>query len=205
MKPIGRAIADTSGMLDTARYIVWADISAKTPTLEEDAEIALLRKARLWHESTTPTQFINPNPEMKAHTLEKHRIQIRFTPTIPQAIQPAIRPPPPSNSTPKGTEEKSKRRQTRGEALLKIFNKTASPTSITTHLSTFDNTNELARITERLLQGNYETGEFDSLHHAQTTFNMQVAANAMLEKRAQAFGLIPVQTMWPTETAFNTQ
>ena len=37
---------DVTGMLDTARYIVWADISAKTPTLEEDAEIVLLRKAR---------------------------------------------------------------------------------------------------------------------------------------------------------------
>jgi hypothetical protein len=83
-------------------------------------------------------------------------------------------------------------RQTRGKALLEALNKTASPTRITTHLSTSDNTNELERITERLLKGNYETGEFDSLHHAQTTFKTQEAADAMLEKKAQVLGLMPV-------------
>jgi hypothetical protein len=180
MKPIGRAIMDVTGMLDTARYIVWADISAKTPTLEEDAEIALLRKARLWHESTTPTELINPNPERKTHTLEEHRPKNRFTPTIPQTSQLATRPPPPAKLTPKGIEDKSNGRHTRGKALLDTFSTNASPTSVTTHLSTFDNIEELARITECLLQGTYEIDQYDSLHHAHTILKLQNASDSVL-------------------------
>ena len=60
MRPIGKAMMDITGMLDTARYTVWADISAKTPPSEDDAEIILLRQARLWHDSTGFTESTNP-------------------------------------------------------------------------------------------------------------------------------------------------
>ena len=164
------------------------------PASEDDTEIIFLRKARLWHDSTGFTVPINPNPEMRAKALEKQHPQPRFTPTIPQTFQPAIRPPPPANSTPKGIEEKSKRRQTRGEALLKTFNKTASPTSITTHLSTFDITEELARTTECLVRGKYETDAHDSLTHAHRTLKIQVASDSALEKNAQVLGLETAST-----------
>ena len=62
---------DINGMLDTARFTVWADISAKTPPSEDDTEIILLRKARLWHDSTGFTEPTNPNPEIRAKALEK--------------------------------------------------------------------------------------------------------------------------------------
>ena len=78
--------------------------------------------------------------------------------------------------------------------MLDAFNTTASPTSITTHLSTFDSTKELERITECLLQGKYETDEQDSLHHAETTLMMQAAADSEIEHSAQALGLMTVTT-----------
>ena len=57
--------------------------------------------------------------------------------------------------------------------MLDAYHKTPSPTSITTHLSPFDSTNELARITECLLHGKYETDEYDSLRHAHTSLKLQ--------------------------------
>ena len=159
MKQIGRAMADTTGMLDTARQIVWAEISTQTPPSEKHDEIALLRNARLWHESTRPIESINHNPGTKAQTPNKQHYPDKRPPTSLQTLPPTSRPPLPAEPCPQGgmyLHATPTQRQARGKAMLDAFNKTPSPTSITTHLSTFDSTNELARITECLLHGKYE-------------------------------------------------
>ncbi len=68
--------------------------------------------------------------------------------------------------------------------MLEAFHKNPSPTSITTHLPTFDSTNELARITECLLHGKYENDEYDCLRHAHTSLKLQEASDLVLEQNA---------------------
>ena len=79
--------------------------------------------------------------------------------------------------------------------MLDTFNTNASPTSVTTHLSTFDHIEELARITECLLQGTYDIDQYDSLRHAHTILKLQNASDSALEKNAQALDLATVKTM----------
>ena len=78
--------------------------------------------------------------------------------------------------------------------MWRCFPCTSRPTSITTHLSTFDNTEELARTTKCLVQGKYETDAHDSLTHAHRTLKIQVASDSALEKNAQVLGLATVTT-----------
>ena len=79
--------------------------------------------------------------------------------------------------------------------MLDAFNTTASPTSISTHLSTFDSTKELRRITDCFLQRKYETDEYDSLHQAETTLMIQETADSKIEQNAQVLGLMTVSTL----------
>jgi hypothetical protein len=79
--------------------------------------------------------------------------------------------------------------------MMSRLHRSPSPTSITTHLSTFDSTNELARITECLLHGKYEIDEYDSLRHAHTSLMLQGASDLVLELNAQVLGSTTVITM----------
>jgi hypothetical protein len=98
MKQIGRAMADTTGMLDTARHIVWAEISTQTPPSEKHDEIALLRNARLWHEFTRPIENINHNPGTKAQTPNKQHCPDNHPPTISNFTDLATDQPTPTTS-----------------------------------------------------------------------------------------------------------
>ena len=62
-KPHGPSKTDQTGMLDTARQTLWADMQASAPQPDKEPEAELFRRAKAWNTHANPPKMDNATQE----------------------------------------------------------------------------------------------------------------------------------------------
>jgi hypothetical protein len=194
-------------MLDTARHTYWNAIRDSTPSADNETEIEFLRKATAWNTHTNLSTLDNATPEIRTITIPQTpkgppRDQEHFpkrrqvSHQDPTKEQPPTNPPPGRHEHTQHTQSPSAQNRTdKSYALLANFKHAPRPTTISEHLYTANDVEELARINAELRGWRPGSKAHKSILQHRDKLTQTTEIDALLTTKAQQFNLVPIKVI----------
>jgi hypothetical protein len=202
-KTHGPSKTDQTGMLDTARQTLWADMLASAqPDKEPEAE--LFRRAKAWNTYANPSKMdnatqettttITPQPPKSPLNTREHFPKRRQSQQDPlHTQQPAKNP---LNGRPRYTNKTREQiRHTKSNTLLAHFNHTPRPFIISKHLNMTDDLAELAQANDKLSKTQPGNRTYRRLLQHRNHLNQTTEVDSILATKAQNLDLVTIKVI----------
>ena len=206
-KPHGPSKTDQTGMLDTARQTLWADMQASAPQPDKEPEAELFRRAKAWNTHANPpkmdnatqetTTTITPQPPKSPLNTREHFPKRRRNQQDPlHTQQPAKNSLSGTNGRPRHTNKsREQTRHTKSNTLLAHFNHAPRTFIISKHLCMADDLADLAQANDKLSKTQPGNRTYRRLLQHRNHLNQITEVDSILATKAQNLDLVTIKVI----------